>query len=92
MRTVTVKPNQTLADIAVQEYGSLSALFLLAEANGIAPAARLQPGRVLRLPEAAPDREMQEWCKGNRVSPATAEEAGGIRLRVFTAPFTGEFC
>lgn len=92
MKSVTILPQQTLSDIAIQEYGDLSAVFLLARENGISPTATLEPGTVLRLPDVVVNREMQAYCKNNQVSPATSETADSeIRLRIFTEQFSKEF-
>lgn len=90
--TVTVKNGQTLADIAIQEYGSLEAVTLLASANNVSPSATLQTGTELYVPEQVFDKEMQDYCKNNNVSPATeTDEYGEIKLRIFTKQFTKEF-
>lgn len=90
--TVTVLNGQTLADIAIQEYGDLSAVFLVAKENDISPSENLTAGSVLRLPDVAVNKEMQDYCKNNGVSPATAVAAESeIRLRIFTEQFTKEF-
>lgn len=89
---VTVLPNQTLSDIAIQEYGVLEAVFLLAQANDISPTATLAPGMALERPDKVFNREMQAYCKNNCVSPATAETSDSeMRLRIFTEQFTKQF-
>lgn len=90
--TVTVLPNQTLSDIAIQEYGVQEAVFLLAKANDISPTATLTPGMTLQRPDKVFNREMQTYCNNNRVSPATSETAdSGMRMRIFTDQFTEQF-
>lgn len=92
MKSITVLANQTLSDIAIQEYGDMAALFLLAQENDISPTEKIAPGTVIRLPDVVVNREMQEYCKNNHVSPATAETPGSeIRLRIFTEQFTQQF-
>lgn len=87
--TVTVKNGQTLADIAIQEYGDLSAVFLLAEENDISPSDNLTAGTVLLLPDVVVNKEMQDYCKNNGVSPATEVTADSdIWLKIFTERFT----
>ena len=44
---ITVLPNQTLLDIAIQEYGTAEAVFLLAQENRISPTERLNAGMKL---------------------------------------------
>lgn len=75
--TVTVQNGQTLSDIAIQEYGDLSAVYLLAEENGTSITSQLQPGTVLVLPDVVINKEMQSYCKNNGVSPATAIDPEG---------------
>lgn len=92
MRSITTLPHQTMSDIAIQEYGDMAALFLIARKNNMSPTEKLKPGTVLWLPDVVVNKEMQEYCKNNHVSPATAETAGSeIRLRIFTEQFTQEF-
>ncbi len=88
---VTVKDGQTLADIAVQEYGSLAAVTELALLNGIAVTDIPSPGSELLLPDAVYDRTMEDYCKANGVSPATERDTSGMKLRIFSEEFTREF-
>ena len=89
---VKALPNQTLLDIAIQEYGSAEAVFLLAKENKITPNEKLEVGMEIRLPDNTFNREMQTYCKNNLVSPSTAESTSSdIRLRIFTEEFTEEF-
>lgn len=92
MRSVTVLPHQTMSDIAIQEYGDLSAVFLIAKENNISPSDNLTTGMELMLPDMVVNNDMQDYCKNNIVSPATDETAESeIRLRIFTEQFTKEF-
>lgn len=92
MRTVRVVPKQTMLDIAVQEYGDMSAMLLIARANDISPTADLQPGTELMLPDLVVNKEMQDYCKGNAVSPATGKGSDSeIRLRIFTDQYTEQY-
>lgn len=89
---VTVRTGQTLADIAIQEYGSLEAVFLLAWENGISPTVELSGGAGLERPDATFDREMERYCRDNRVSPATARtETDVTDTGIFTDTFTLQF-
>ena len=80
---VEVKDGQTLADIAIQETGIADTVMDLARLNGISPAAKLEAGRLLLLPEV-PNKRMQDYSKTNDVSPAcslpkeTEQGHGGI--------------
>lgn len=52
MKSVTVKHNQRLIDIALQELGDTERVFELAQLNGISITDELQPGTVLQVPTA----------------------------------------
>lgn len=78
-----VKDGQTLADIAIQEFGSLDALADIAMINGMAMTEVPDAGTVLQLPDKVYDRVMQDYCKVNNVSPATARDLSGVRLSIF---------
>lgn len=89
---VTVLPNQTLLDIAIQEYGDLAGVFILARDNDISPTEKLTPGMTVSVPDVVINREMQEYCKANNVSPATSETSDSeVRLKIFTEQFTEQF-
>lgn len=89
---VTVLPEQTLSDIAIQEYGDTRAVVLLAQTNAIGITDTLVPGSILEAPEAVYDRAMAEYCRLNKVSPATSNTMDAdVVLRVFTDEFTKEF-
>lgn len=89
---VTVLPNQTLSDIAIQEYGAEEAVFLIAQANNISPTDVLTAGTMLQCLDRTFNKQMQAYCKNNRISPATAETSDSeIRLRIFTEQFTEQF-
>lgn len=89
---VTVLPDQTLLDIAIQEYGDLAGVFVLARENDISPTEKLTPGMTVRVPDVVINREMREYCKANNVSPATSESSdSGVRLKIFTEQFTEQF-
>ena len=90
-RHVTVLDGQTLADIAVQEYGGMEAVTGLAEANGMAVSDVPGAGAVLRLPELPYNRTMRDWCRANGVSPATLRDGTGDGGGVFTREFAKEF-
>lgn len=88
---VTAQDGQTLADIAIQEYGSLEAVTALARLNGMAVAELPAAGRALTLPDRVYDRTMQAYCKAHEVSPATARDTSGLRSGIFTKEFTLQF-
>ncbi len=89
--TVTVKDSQTLADIAIQEFGAFEALPALALANGLSLSDIPEPGTVLTLPDAVYNRPMQLYCKARSVSPATARDISELRLGIFSKQFQSQF-
>lgn len=88
---VKVKDGQTVADISIQEYGSVKAAMELAKANGMSITDIPAPGSELRLQDVVYDKTMADYCKANGVSPATQRDASGVRLRIFTDEYTKEF-
>ena len=76
MRTVTVLNNQSLWDIAIQEYGTVEAVFELARANGIGVTDLLTAGQELVLPEidsSVEKPEVVEYYRRNGLYPVTGE-------------------
>ncbi len=53
MSQLIVTEGQSLIDVAIQEYGTVEALFDLADANGLAITDALAPGQVLTGPNSA---------------------------------------
>lgn len=89
---VKVRDGQTLADIAVQEYGAIEALPALALANGRSMTGTLRAGDVLTLPDKVYNRLMRGYCKAHDVRPATQRDRSDeTLLRIFTKEFTKEF-
>lgn len=72
MATIVVN-NQSLMDIAIQEYGTIEAAFDIAVANGMEVTDRLVPGSQLSLPPSNyEDRDIADYFKARRIRPATA--------------------
>ena len=91
MKTV-VQAGQTLLDIAVQEYGTIEAVFMLAKANDMSITDSLQAGQQIEIPEKVYNSELADYCRRNSVCPTTSETASNaIRLRIFTEQFTEQF-
>lgn len=69
---VKVIHNQSLLDIAIQEYGTIEAAFDLALANDLEVTDMLAPGMTLELPVSEyEDREMARYFKSRNNHPAT---------------------
>lgn len=91
MKTV-VQAGQTLLDIAIQEYGTIEAAFMLAKTNDISITDTLQAGHEIETPEKVYNSELADYCQRNSVCPATSEIASNaVRLRIFTEQFTEQF-
>lgn len=88
---ITVRDGQTLSDIAIQQYGSLEAVTLIAEANNIGITDTLQPGQQLEIPQKEYNKEVRRYCANHDVTPATENRNGEIKLRIHTEQFTKEF-
>ena len=68
---VTVMAGQTLADIALQEYGTIEAMPLIASENGISLSADLLSGQMLDCPDVIYDNYLGKYAKNNNIKPAT---------------------
>ena len=86
-----VQDGQNLADIAIQEYGSLEALVDLACENGISVTSSLKAGKDLKIPKRYYDRQMMQYCKAHSIQPATVQDQSGVRLGIFSRQFSQEF-
>ncbi len=76
MRQVTALNNQSLFDIAIQEYGTIEAVFDLAMANGLSVTDTLTAGQVLNVPEVDPavvQPEIVDYYRRHGIRPATGE-------------------
>lgn len=89
---VIVQANQTLADIALQVYGDVRGVSLLARANKLPMTAEPPAGRELFAPDVVLDNERSSYCRRNDVMPATVPSVDDEdRLRIFTEQFTPQF-
>jgi len=86
-----VKDGQTLADVAVQEFGSVEAMIAIAYKNNISMTEVPAAGTELVMPDSTWNKSMQNYCKNNDVSPATARDQSGIHLRIFDERFNETF-
>lgn len=73
---VRVKEGQTLADIVVQQYGTLEALGDVARANDLAMSAELAAGTEIECPEKTYNKYLAYYAKNKQISPATAKGYG----------------
>jgi hypothetical protein len=70
--TITVLHNQSLLDLAVQEYGTAEAVVPLALANGLTVTGLLVAGQQLRGIDVAGDAAIVRYYSANNIKPATA--------------------
>lgn len=89
MRTI-VKSGQTLADIAIQEFGSWTAIIGLATLNGMSMTDIPEPGTELKRQEKVYNQPMADYCRRESVSPATAAMIE-LNIGVFDIQFTEQF-
>lgn len=87
----TVSDGQTLADIAVQQYGALEAVVRLAMDNGMAVSEAPPAGTRLRLHDGEYNRPMRRYCQAHGMAPATLRGDGGQRARIFNETFNDTF-
>jgi len=71
MKTVIAIANQSLYDIANQEFGSISAAFHIAVLNNMAVTTLPFPGQVLLVPEMVFDRAVATYFKSHEIKIAT---------------------
>lgn len=72
MKTVTVLNNQSLNDLAIQEYGSIDGVMQLAVANGLSITDALKPGQVLEVPDFDGSADTVRYYKANALKPSSA--------------------
>ncbi len=75
MKQSIISAGQSLVDVALQELGSVEALFALADANGLAITDALRPGQALSIPDAAvalPDVAAYFVQRGQRINTNNA--------------------
>lgn len=84
---VVVLAGQTLADIAVQVYGSAEGVFMLAQENGLEVTDALRPGQILEYqPENILNKGVVQYYATQGVYPAT-EFRHNVTERVFDNSF-----
>jgi len=83
MKEITVLNNQSLFDISVQEYGTIEAVFELAQANDISVTANLVAGQRLVVPgvdKGLLQPDIVDYYKRNDIHPVS----GNYDLSLFT--------
>lgn len=88
---VVVRDGQTLADVAIQEYGALEAVVQLAFDNGMSVSDVPQTGTALRLHEKTYSRIVRDYCRAHGVQPATLRGSNTTQERIFSEVFNDTF-
>ena len=71
-RTATVKPGQTLPDLAIQWCGKADAWAGIARLNNLGMTAALAPGAVLLLPDVS-DKRVRQYFQEGGYEPGVGE-------------------
>lgn len=71
---ITARSDQSLPDIALQEAGTMEALFALAKQNGLSITEKLEPGMQLAVDDLPSDPGVLEYYKRYSISPATVND------------------
>ena len=81
--SVKILPNQSLFDIAIQEYGSVEAVVAIAQSNDISVTEILIPGTEIKLPNDAPtNQDILNYYIQHNIIPATAQLPADIAALV----------
>lgn len=87
--TITVQQGQTLADVAVQEYGTVEVMADIAILNNLPAHHMAEPGTLLRLPDINPAPGMAQRVKAQGIQPASRTNRD--EFRVFSSVFDTTF-
>lgn len=82
---------QTIADVAIERFGSIEAMYDIARLNGMSVSDGLEDGMILQLPDQVYDKRMQSYCDDNKVCPATADVENKTSSGIFTDEYTEEY-
>ena len=88
---VRVLSNQTLADIAIQVYGGVEGVFILAKDNGLNVTDELMPGQMLYYTATEVlDKGIAKHYGVNGICPATLHRVngGGVFGKSFDSTFS----
>ena len=88
MRKVIVQSGQTIADVAVQEYGSFEAAVELAIANDIGITDHVQGGSELRKIDKSYNKPVKDYCKVEGAQPTSTIQKEDGTTSIFTQPYT----
>lgn len=70
MKTVKVRPGQTVFDVAIQEYGTTDGALWLAQDNNL-EGWQVNEGTVLRLRDEVINKQVADWHKSKEHYPAS---------------------
>lgn len=79
-----VKDNQSLYDIAVQQYGDLSGILLLIEDNGLDMQSQISPGQILKVRDIVLNEQALYFkATGRAIANGYAPEKGELTEVLF---------
>lgn len=79
MRTIIVKLNQSLFDIALQEYGDVQGVFFLVDDNGLNSIdANVYEGDELQVRDEVIDKETKEYLEDHELATVDNVRGKGI--------------
>lgn len=82
MRKVIAIANQSLYDIANQEFGSISAAFQIAVLNAMSVTDLPLPGQVLLLPNMEFEKDIAAYFKNNGIMIATVTQRPSVPAQI----------
>jgi hypothetical protein len=87
---IKVLDGQDLLDIAIQQYGTVEAVFEIAAANGLSITNTPETTATFRIPDAVTNAKVVKYYADNRIVPATGNSIieGGIGWWAIEYEFT----
>ena len=74
---ITALQNQSLFDIALQEYGDIEGLFFLMKANRLSLHTTIKAGDVIKITERPINKWLVKYYKENGINPASYTDRTG---------------
>ena len=77
VKAILIFPGQTLADMAIQQLGSVEAIFALANLNGLSISDEIMPGQTLNYSLTPYDKNVYKLYQDKKLKPASAVSKPG---------------
>ena len=89
MRSIEVKLDQSLADIAIQEYGDISGLFFLVKDNPQlhGPTDNIYPGDILSIRDEVVNKPMVDYLRPYEIATVKGSRGEGINYWAIEVDF-----